>query len=266
MALSRLRSRTFWIGVIAGIALVFVAQLAINESTIPDRLLGPMLIDDSAAPADAIVVLGAGVIGDCVANSNGLRRAILGAKLFRDGRAPLLVITGGAPRGNCPVADAMAQVARDFGVPSDRLILERQSRNTHENGEMTAPLLRQRNAGRILLVTDRLHMRRAVGVFRRLGFTVEPTSVPIYAGHADNVSMLSMGIREAAALSYYRLRGWAGLRTADHGSIAANGAAVAMGEQGRLEGAVTPGSVRTSGSNDGRPVTIGAARTTDVQP
>jgi uncharacterized SAM-binding protein YcdF (DUF218 family)/lysophospholipase L1-like esterase len=249
--LSRLRNRTFWIGMITGIALVFLAQLAINESRFPDRLIGPMLVDDSAARGDAIVVLGAGVIGDCVANLNGMRRAMLGARLFREGRAPLLVITGGAAKGSCPVADAMARVVREFGVPEDRLVLERQSRNTHENGEMTAPLLRERSARRILLVTDRLHMRRAAGVFQRLGFIVEPSSVPIYEGHINNVSMLSVGIREATALTYYRLRGWTGLRGADHGPVAAS-----VAGDGRLEGVVKSVPVQTSGSSDRRPVVI----------
>ncbi len=249
--LSRLRNRPFWTGVITGIALVFLAQLAINESSFPDHLVGPMLVDDSAASGDAIVVLGAGVIGDCVANLNGMRRAMLGARLFREGRAPLLAITGGAAKGSCPVADAMAQVVRESGVPTDRLILERRSRNTLENGEMTAPLLRERSARRILLVTDRLHMRRAAGVFQRLGFIVEPVSVPIYEGHIDNVSMLSVGIREATALTYYRLRGWTGLRGADHGLAAARVAAEAG-----LEGIVKSVPVQTSGSSDRRPVVI----------
>ncbi len=195
-------------GVVVGAAVVLLGRVAINESTIPDRLLAPMLLDDSSARGDAIVVLGAGVVGHCVPNLNGMRRVLLGVKLLRGGRAPLLVITGGTGDGNCPVADAMAQLARDFGVPSDRLLLERQSRNTHENGSLTAPMLRERRVSRILLVTDRLHMRRAAGVFERLGFAVEPVSVPIYEGHVDNVSMLSGGIREAAALTYYRLRGW----------------------------------------------------------
>lgn len=204
----RLWNRTFWTGVVVGVALVLLARLAINLSTIPDRLLAPMLLEDSSAHADAIVVLGAGVIGDCVPNLNGVRRAALGARLFRDGRAPLVIITGGTTGRYCPVADAMAHTALEFGVPDDRLILERQSANTHENGEKTAPLLRARGINRILLVTDKLHMRRAVGVFRHFGFAVEPVGVPIYEGHVDNVSMLTAGIRETAALAYYRVRGW----------------------------------------------------------
>jgi uncharacterized SAM-binding protein YcdF (DUF218 family) len=121
--------------------------------------------------------------------------------------APLLVITGGSRGEHCPVADAMAQLARDSGVPADKIMLERQSLSTRENSERTAPLLRERNVNRILLVTDRLHMRRAAGVFRHL-VSLWNRQPCLYEGHVDNVSMLSMGIREAAALAYYQLRGW----------------------------------------------------------
>jgi lysophospholipase L1-like esterase len=59
-------------------------------------------------------------------------------------------------------------------------------------------------------VTDRLHMRRAAGVFANLGFAAQRASVPIHEGHEDNVSMLYAGLREFAALGYYRMRGWIG--------------------------------------------------------
>jgi uncharacterized SAM-binding protein YcdF (DUF218 family)/lysophospholipase L1-like esterase len=195
---------------ICGVGLVFLVREIVNDTTFPDLLVAPLLTDDSSASADAIVVLGAGVIGDCVPNANGMRRVFRGVDAFRAGRAPMFVITGGKAGGVCPVADAMANVARDLGVPPDKMVVERESTNTHENGERVAPMLRERNVRRILLVTDRLHMRRATGVFAHLGFVVEPFAVPIYEGHADNVSMLGTGIREAVGLLYYRLRGWTG--------------------------------------------------------
>jgi uncharacterized SAM-binding protein YcdF (DUF218 family)/lysophospholipase L1-like esterase len=262
MELRRIWNRTFWTGVAGGVALVLLARLAINESTIPDRLLAPMLLDDSSAQADAIVVLGAGVIGHCVPNLNGMRRVLLGAKLFRDGRAPLLVVTGGSRGKHCPVAEAMAQLALDSGVPADKLMLERQSLSTHENGERTAPLLRERNVSRILLVTDRLHMRRAAGVFRHLGFAVDPSAVPLYEGHVDNVSILSMGIREAAALAYYRLRGWTTpLGTLGNHSSAEARSTGAVGTVGgnkrsELGGLVERVSGQRAGSNESRPIVI----------
>ena len=204
-------SRAFWAGLFCGMGVVLAGRWAINESAVADRLVAPLLVRDSPASADAIVVLGGGVIAECVPNLNSMRRAIRGARLFKDERAPLLVITGGGAGGACPVADGMSDLVRELGVPADLILLERESRSTWENAVMSAPLLRAHGIRRIVLVTDRMHMRRAAAVFARQGFVVEPSSVPIYEGHPDNVSMLAAAFREAAALIYYRLRH----RTAD---------------------------------------------------
>jgi uncharacterized SAM-binding protein YcdF (DUF218 family) len=200
------RSR-FLAGFVCGVAAVFAARLVINETRAPDLLIAPLLMSDSSADADAIVVLGGAVIGDCVPNTNSMRRVIRGARLFKAGRAPVFLVTGGAVDRACPVADAMSGFARELGVPPDTIVAERRSHSTWENAVMSAPLLRERQVRRILLVTDRLHMRRAAAVFVRQGFEVEPSAVPIFEGHEDNVSMLAAGMREAAALAYYRLRG-----------------------------------------------------------
>ncbi len=205
---SRFRRRPFAFGVLCGVLLVPMVVWTINNTSLADRLIAPLLVDDSPAQADAIVVLGAAVIGDCEPNLNSLRRAIHGARLFRAKRAPVLVLSGGAASEGCPVAAAMMAFAGELGVPDAKMFVESRSRTTRENAEQTAPLLRARQASRILLVTDRLHMRRAKGVFEQYGFTVEPISVPIYEGHADNISMLAAGMREAAALAYYSARGW----------------------------------------------------------
>jgi uncharacterized SAM-binding protein YcdF (DUF218 family) len=205
--LTRITRRSFLAGVICGVAAVFVTRLIINETSLPDLLIAPLLMDDSSAPADAIVVLGGAVIGTCVTNSNSMRRVVRGAGLFKMGRAPLMLVTGGGADGGCPVADAMRDLAQELGVPPDKIVAERQSRSTWENGLMSAPLLRAQHVQRILLVTDRLHMRRAAAVFVGLGFEVRPSAVPLYEGHPDNVSMLAAGMREAVALAYYRLRG-----------------------------------------------------------
>ena len=192
---------------ISGVGGLLLGRLIINETSLADRLVAPLLVPDSPAAADAIVVLGAGVIGHCVPNLNSLRRVVLASRLFKDGRGPVLVITGGATGGSCAVADAMMELARDLGVPDEKMIVERESLNTWENAERTAPILRRQNATRILLVTDSLHMRRAAGVFASHGLVVEPVAVPIYEGQGDNVTMLAAGFREFAALAYYKARG-----------------------------------------------------------
>jgi uncharacterized SAM-binding protein YcdF (DUF218 family) len=170
--------------------------------------VSPLLIADSSGKADAIVVLGAGVVGECGVNQNGVRRVLLAARLYRESRAPLMFFSGGVGAGGCPVSVAMAALAREVGVPEASIRVETVSRSTRENGERVAPLLRALNVQRVLLVTDRLHMPRAAGVFAQLGFDVERASVPVYEGHPNNVSMLSAGFREAVAIAYYRRHGW----------------------------------------------------------
>ena len=213
-----LRDRRFLAGIACGIALVFLSRAFINYSTIPDRLVSPLLTANSNETADAIVVLGGGVIADCVPNLNSMRRTVLGATLYRQRRAPIMLIAGGMAGGKCPVAQAMGQLAADLGVPLDRLVLEQESQSTMENGAKAAPLLKARGIRTVLLVTDRLHMRRASNVFSELGFTVRAASVPIYEGHPDNVSMLGAGFREIAALAYYRLR-FGAVRQARPGTV-----------------------------------------------
>jgi uncharacterized SAM-binding protein YcdF (DUF218 family)/lysophospholipase L1-like esterase len=181
----------------------------VNRTSFPDRLVGPLLRSDTSGHADAIVVLGAGIVGQCGVNNNGLRRSVLAARLWHEGRAPVIVVTGGRPAGeSCSVAEAQARLLRDFGVAADRILVETGSHNTHENAVLSDALLKRLGAGRLLVVTDRLHMTRAGGVFARLGYRIERASVPVPEGHPDNVSMLYAGFREFVAIAYYRWKGW----------------------------------------------------------
>src|SRR5204863_2410223 len=132
--------RRFLAGMLCGAVLVGVTIYTVNETEFADYLIAPLLVDDSSASADAIVVLGASVVADCVPNINSLRRAILASRLFHARRAPVLVITGGAASEGCAVADSIMSFAAEMGVPDDRMIVERRSRSTHENAAMSAPL------------------------------------------------------------------------------------------------------------------------------
>ena len=60
-----------------------------------------------------------------------------------------------------------------LGIPRDRITLEAGSRDTYENAVLTARLLNPKPHERWLLVTSAWHMPRAMGCFRRAGFTVE---------------------------------------------------------------------------------------------
>jgi uncharacterized SAM-binding protein YcdF (DUF218 family)/lysophospholipase L1-like esterase len=219
------RRRPFLAGAAVAAVLIVLVRWAVNESTFPDDLVSPLLLEDTHGAADAAVVLGAGVVGDCGVNLNGVRRVMLATRVWRARRAPVLVFTGASENPACPVSVAMARLAREIGVPDASIHVETGSRNTRENAELSEPLLRWLGARRVLIVTDRLHMRRAAASFAQLGFAIERASVPIYEGHTDNVDMLGAAAREIAGLAYYRLRGWAESGRPPQQAAAANGAA-----------------------------------------
>jgi len=200
--------RPFLTGVLCGVVGLLATRVIVNRTPLAVWLVAPLLVPDATQRADAIVVFGAGVVGACEPNQNGVRRVLLAARRYREGLAPIVLFTGGdAGSGRCAISTAMANLGREVGIPDSAIRLEQMSRSTWENGQLSAPMLQREGARRLLLVTDRLHMLRAAGVLSRLGFEVESASVPAYAGHADNVSMLAVAVREAVALIYYRLRG-----------------------------------------------------------
>lgn len=202
--------KAFLAGLVCGAVVLLGLRVLVNETPAADWLVAPLLMPDNATSGDAIVAVGAGVVGTCEPNLNSLRRVLLGARLLREGRASFVLFTGGSAQRTCPVASAMAALALEIGIPASRIRVEQASHSTHENAEFSAPMLAGWGVHRVILVTDRLHMRRAAGAFERHGFAVQRASVPIYEGHEDNVSMLRAGLREYAALAQYWAWGWTG--------------------------------------------------------
>ncbi len=236
----RLRS-PFRLGLLSGIALLLGLQYVINKTPLADLLVRPLVHSDTSGSADAIVVLGAGIVGPCEPNLHAVRRAMLAVRLWRAGRAPIVVFTGGAPDGlPCAVSEVMANLAVELGLPRDAVVLETVSRNTHENAVASRPVLQALGARRLLIVTDRLHMNRATGVFAHEGFAIERAGVPVYAGHVDNVSMLASGVREYAALALYRARGWIDTMDGRLPSVSAAPQAGAGSGGGTMAGVAAP--------------------------
>jgi uncharacterized SAM-binding protein YcdF (DUF218 family) len=186
-----------------------VLAWAIDNTVLADRLVTPLQRPDTQGNADAIVVLGGGAYEPCGCNLSSIRRTDLAVRLFRGGRAPRLLFTGGSnsDTGGVAVAHYMANLARAQGVPPDAILEEDRSRTTAENAIFASRLLRSRNARSILLVTDSLHMRRADESFSNLGFTIERASVPQACVSASNVDMLLYALHEYAGWCVYRLRG-----------------------------------------------------------
>ncbi|WP_432239376.1 YdcF family protein [Herbaspirillum robiniae] len=172
--------------------------------------------------AQAIVILGAGrqanapeYGGADAASLNGLKRLEYGAYLHKRTGLPLLV-TGGSPDGS-PESEAslMARVlSADFGVQARWQ--EGASNNTQDNAVMSAAMLKTAGVERVLLVTDAIHMPRAMNAFAAAGLqaTAAPTlfsgsgrPLPTdYFPHASNLAMASYAMHEWIGQLWYRLR------------------------------------------------------------
>jgi uncharacterized SAM-binding protein YcdF (DUF218 family) len=99
------------------------------------------------------------------------RRIEFGIRLYQEGAAPLLLLSGGG-RGPVPEAKIMGSLARGAGIAPEALLIEAESRNTVENALRSARLLQARHISRIILVSDRVHLPRAALLFRLAGLRV----------------------------------------------------------------------------------------------
>jgi uncharacterized SAM-binding protein YcdF (DUF218 family) len=189
----------------------------------------PDVAVESAPQADAIVVLGAGVLGVAGRHhepelTHGGDRIRKGAALYKAGKAPIILYSGGnidfLTPGAEPEAISAGRILASLGVPTTAFLPESTSRNTHENAEFTWNTLNPRGAHRILLVTSAMHMPRSVALFRHAGFTV----IPVPSNHITGWGQPSLpfsllpdpqlladsrfAVREYVGLAVYGLRGW----------------------------------------------------------
>lgn len=134
---------------------------------------------DQAGRADAIIVLGAAAY-DAKPSPVFQERIRHGLDLYRAGYAPLLIFTGGY--GGSGARFSESQVARRYaikeGVPEEAILIETASRNTIQNLEEAKRLMDQRGVGRVIIVSDPLHMARALRLARALDIDALASSTP----------------------------------------------------------------------------------------
>jgi uncharacterized SAM-binding protein YcdF (DUF218 family) len=183
--------------------------------------------DAARGAPDGIIVLGGPIDADLSAAhgvpviSGAADRVIAGAALARRYPNARLIYSGGSANlisNEAREADYATALFESLGVSRERLTIERRSRNTHENAEFSKALAAPKSGERWLLVTSAFHMPRSVGLFRNVGFAVEPYPVDWrVAGRADllvfrnfsidGLASVDIGVREWMGLVAYRVTG-----------------------------------------------------------
>lgn len=161
---------------------------------------------DSSAPADVIIVLGAGLKRDGRPGPALTRRSRQGAALWHEGLAPVLLCTGGqtAPFPRTEAA-ACREVLIAAGIPANAILLEEQSRSTEENALFSQRILAELGLERAILVSDSYHILRASWLFGQRG--IETVASPVPASTIRDPLMYPYSLaREFAAFNWQLLK------------------------------------------------------------
>ena len=110
---------------------------------------------------DALLVLGSPTNPDGKPSPEQRTRVTAAAQEYRAGRAPVVIVSGGAAHNGYVEADTMARLALDAGVPKEAVVEERAARNTMENICLADAILRQRRARSVEVVSSPSHLPRA---------------------------------------------------------------------------------------------------------
>lgn len=141
-------------------------------------------------------------------NRMSLERIRYAAYLQHLTNKPILV-SGGAPIGGKPEADAMAEILKqEFHATA--IWVENSSNDTAENARYSANILKQQDITKIALVSQAWHLPRAMALFQRqglivypapTGFSVEDTeALAQWLPKANALDKSSMAIREWIAM------------------------------------------------------------------
>lgn len=158
-------------------------------------------------------------------------RVIYAAQLYRQKKAPYIILSGGRiewfGKGSSEARD-MATILTSLGIPQEALIEEPESLNTHDNAINVKKILDARGIKRVLLITSAIHMPRSLLIFKKQNIDVIPaptdflvsygeiqelTSTPKAAilnlfPDTDNMHHFTSALKEYIGIIIYRLRGW----------------------------------------------------------
>ncbi len=123
--------------------------------------------------ADCILVLGAGVREDGSVSDMLKDRLDAGIALYKAGAAPKILMSGDHGQEHYDEVNTMKQYAIGQGVPSEDIFMDHAGFSTYESMYRAKEIF---GAGRIVAVTQKYHMYRALYIAKRLGLEASGVS------------------------------------------------------------------------------------------
>jgi uncharacterized SAM-binding protein YcdF (DUF218 family) len=218
------------------LTIVFLSSNAWTSNWLAQSLEWQNIPKTELPTADAIAILGGGTRSLAyprpdVDLTDAGDRVWYGANLYRAGKAPKIIVSGGRigwKGSGSPESDDLTKLLIEMGVPQADIIPEGNSLNTHDNAVNIQKILTERGFKSILLVTSAMHMPRSLAIFQKLGINAiaAPTDYRISQLEIDQpncqtesailsfipddeyFSQTTQVIREYIGILVYKLRGW----------------------------------------------------------
>ncbi len=162
---------------------------------------------ETAETYDGVIILGGysswNESHNMVSYNQSSDRLIQGVKVYKKGIADKIVLSGGSGILLKPDEKESAWVSSfllELGIPKEDIIIENDSRNTHENALFLSKMLDLK--GKYLLVTSAFHMRRARACFEKQGINCDHFRVDYFTDKDDYT------LETFIVPSAYALAGW----------------------------------------------------------
>ncbi len=141
---------------------IFIISVIIHVRT---ANLNKIYSTENAPSADAIIILGASLKPDGNPSDALNDRLIVGADLFKQGKAGKLIVSGDDGQNRTDEVSVMKQKLLELGVPEDSIIKDDHGYRTYESCKRAKNVF---NIDSAILVTQKFHLVRALYVCNEL--------------------------------------------------------------------------------------------------
>jgi len=182
--------RLLSVAVVISMTIMFLPVADIILRPLEERFPAPVSPPDNIT---GVIVLGGAESGDLslvwnMAQFNQASERMMAipalARVYPNAQIVFSGGSGSLLHPNGVANEAMANWFKEHGV-GERVMWEKQSRNTYENATLSEAMLQGVPKGRWLLVTSAFHMPRSMGIFRLRGWDVVAYPVDYYSNTAD---------------------------------------------------------------------------------
>jgi uncharacterized SAM-binding protein YcdF (DUF218 family) len=136
------------VGAIIALFLILIGVGFWKHEVILSSMCNYLVVNEEPKKSDVIIVI-----------SGGPGRVEHGAKLYHEGYADWLLLSGSSP--------LMLRQAKALGVPEDRILVENKSMTTYGNAKYSEEIMQAQGFKSAILVTSPFHTRRAGMIFHQ---------------------------------------------------------------------------------------------------